>query len=340
MGPAATEYKHYFCGSRARPLPGGHGRRAPFRGRAARLYDLPGPIAPENEGAWQESPMEWKSHRIPETAPASSRRSLRGAVAAGATAVVLLAAGSAAADAPGMARLEGGAFPMGRDDGPADERPAHTVRLRPFLIDRLPVTHAQFAGFLDAAGTTDAEGRRYYDWDDGDARIHRVDGRFRADPALADHPVNEASWAGARAFCRARGKRLPTEAEWERAARGAEGRRHPWGDAPPDPARARFDAGWMRTVPVGTLTAGATPEGVMDLAGNVHEWTSSLYMPYPYHAEDGREDPDVPGERVTRGGAADTGAETLAATWRGEGVSRGPRAGHHNIGFRCARDVP
>jgi iron(II)-dependent oxidoreductase len=78
----------------------------------------------------------------------------------------------------------------------------------------------------------------------------------------------------------------------------------------------------------------------MNMAGNVHEWVSSLYRPYPYHAGDGREDPHAPGERVTRGGAADTGAETLGATWRGAGVSRNPRAGHHNIGFRCAKSAP
>jgi iron(II)-dependent oxidoreductase len=78
---------------------------------------------------------------------------------------------------------------------------------------------------------------------------------------------------------------------------------------------------------------------VLDLTGNVHQWTSSLALPYPYKANDGREDRTRDGERVTRGGAADTGATTLRATWRGAGVSRNPRAGHHNIGFRCARDA-
>ncbi len=75
----------------------------------------------------------------------------------------------------------------------------------------------------------------------------------------------------------------------------------------------------------------------MNMAGNVHEWVSSLYEPYPYRAKDGREHPDATGERVTRGGAADTGAETLRPTWRGAKVSRNPLSGHHNIGFRCAK---
>ncbi len=77
----------------------------------------------------------------------------------------------------------------------------------------------------------------------------------------------------------------------------------------------------------------------MNMAGNAHEWVSSLYKPYPYRAKDGREHPDATGERVTRGGAADTDAETLGTTWRGANVSRNPLAGHHNIGFRCAKSV-
>ncbi|MCH7711078.1 MAG: SUMF1/EgtB/PvdO family nonheme iron enzyme, partial [Proteobacteria bacterium] len=154
-----------------------------------------------------------------------------------------------------------------------------------------------------------------------------------------NHPVVETSWRGARDYCRWRGKRLPTEAEWERAARGTEGRPYPWGDRPPDKSRARYGSGWGQTVAVGSPPRGATPEGVMNMAGNVHEWVSSLYEPYPYGAEDGREHPDASGERVTRGGAADTGAETLGTTWRGAKVSRNPLAGHHNIGFRRARSA-
>jgi len=236
-------------------------------------------------------------------------------------------------------RIAGGPFVMGTDDGPADERPAHRVVLAPFLIARLPVTNAQFAAFLNAAGVTDGAARRYFDWDDGDARIHRRGGRFEADPGKETHPVVEPSWRGALAYCRWRGARLPTEAEWERAARGTAGRPYPWGAAPPDGTRARFGAGWVETAPVDAHRAGATPDGVLDMAGNVHEWTSSLYRPYPWRAEDGREDPEAAGERVTRGGAHDNPPDQLRAAWRGRGVSRGPRAGHHNIGFRCARDA-
>ena len=259
-----------------------------------------------------------------------------------------------------MVRLTGGAFTMGQGGGGqggggqgggnADERPAHRVTLAPFFIDRVEVTNAAFAQFLNAmglnamglnamGGPTNSKGRNLFDWDDGDALIHKAGGYYRADKGFENHPAVEASWYGARAYCRWRGKRLPTEAEWERAARGAEARPYPWGNQPPDKSRARHGAGWGKTVAVGSLTPGATPEGVMNLAGNVHEWVSSLYQPYPYRAKDGREHPGVTGERVTRGGAADTGAETLSATWRGAEVSRNPRSGHHNIGFRCAKSA-
>jgi formylglycine-generating enzyme required for sulfatase activity len=86
------------------------------------------------------------------------------------------------------------------------------------------------------------------------------------------------------------------------------------------------------------LPQGATPEGVLDLAGNVHEWTASIMRPYPYRADDGREEGDALADRVVRGGAADTGADTLRSSWRGASVSRGARAGHHNIGFRCVKN--
>jgi iron(II)-dependent oxidoreductase len=243
------------------------------------------------------------------------------------------------AEPSGMLHIPGGTFTMGSDKGLADERPPHSVTVKPFFIDRHAVTNAQFAAFLQKlGGTSNARGQHLFDWDDGDARIHKRQGQWRADPGFDNHPANEMSWYGARDYCFALGKRLPTEAEREYAARGREGRTYPWGEAPPDPTRARYGVGWIMTVPVGSLPKGATPEGVHDLAGNVHEWTSTIAMPYPYRADDGRQEPDKLADRVVRGGAADTGPETLRSSWRGASVSRGARAGHHNIGFRCVRD--
>jgi iron(II)-dependent oxidoreductase len=236
-----------------------------------------------------------------------------------------------------MILIPAGPFTMGRDDGPEDERPAHTVMLRVFEIDRLPVTNAQFARFLDRHGPLDASGRRHFDWDDRDARIHQGGGIWRADPGFEDHPVVEASWLGALAYCRSLGKRLPTEAEWEKAARGSDARRYPWGDAAPTEAHAQFARGWNETVPVSLHAAHPSPYGVIGLAGNAWHWVSSAYRAYPYRDDDGREDLTPGPVRATRGGSHDSPAEALRSTERGRTLSRAPAAGHHNIGFRCAR---
>lgn len=254
-------------------------------------------------------------------------------------AVFVTVPGSAQPHQEDVVTIRGGVLRMGGGAEP-DEQPRHDVSIATFLIDRFPVTNAEFSEFLNQAGLRSADGRRHYDDDDNDARIHRREGRLTPDPGFADHPVVEASWFGARNYCAWRRARLPTEAEWEFAARGLEGRDFPWGREPPHPGRARFASGWNQTAPIGSHPAGATPDGVQDLAGNVHEWTSSLYRSYPYRFDDGREDRDSGEERVTRGGAHDSSAARLSAIWRGKGVSRSPQAGHHNIGFRCARDMP
>lgn len=236
-----------------------------------------------------------------------------------------------------MIEIPAGAFRMGSDAGPADEQPAHEVVLPAFAIDRTPVTNAQFAEFLNAVGPRNAKGERLFDDDDPDARIRRVRGRWRADPGFEDHPVVEVSFRGAAEYCARAGMRLPSEAEWEKSARGNDGRRYPWGNEAPDATRAHFGAAYNATVPVGSYPKGASPYGVLDMAGNVWQWTSSLYQPYPYRAGDGREDPNSTETRATRGGAHDWPAQGITATHRGSGLSRAPAVGHHNIGFRCAR---
>jgi iron(II)-dependent oxidoreductase len=237
-----------------------------------------------------------------------------------------------------MARIPAATFTMGRDDGPADERPAHRLTLQAFEIDRLPVTNAAFARFLNAIGPTNARGENLFDVEDPDARIHRQPVRWLADAGFEDHPVVEVTWAGARDYCAWAGKRLPTEAEWEYAARGPDGRRYPWGNQPPDQTRARFGAPYNATAPAGAFPAGASPFGLLGMAGNAWHWVSSAYRPYPYRADDGREDPrNITVERVTRGGGHDSPPEDLTTTHRGRHVSRRPTAGHHHIGFRCAR---
>jgi len=241
------------------------------------------------------------------------------------------------AHAQDMVSIPAGSFTMGADDGPADERPAHQVVLPAFAIDRLPVTNEQFAAFLNAVGPANTRGERLYDIDDPDARVHRTSGKWLADTGHEHHPAVEVSWAGARDYCAWRGKRLPTEAEWEMAARGTDGRRYPWGNALPDRTRAQFSARFNETARVDAFPAGASPFGAQDMSGNAWEWVSSAYRPYPYDAKDGREDPAAGPVRGTRGGGHDSPAEEITTTQRGRNLSRNPASGHHNIGFRCAK---
>ena len=281
---------------------------------------------------------------------------------------ISISAGAAQAPLePAMVEIEGGSYPIGSADGRESARPGHRVTLAPFLIDAYEVTNAQFAAFLNTLKVTakrdrragrlrpgDIEGpdatrvwggssgndRAFIEMDDTDARIGIVGGRFVPEPGFADHPAPESTWQGAKAFCAWRGARLPTEAEWEAAARGKEGRTYPWGEVPPTAERAVFARGRGETDPVGSHPKGATPQGVFDLAGNETEWTSSLFKPYPYDAGDGREDPNAPGERVTRGGdhVFDVAPDRLTGYFR-DGFSRNPRRGHRHIGFRCAKNA-
>ena len=256
-------------------------------------------------------------------------------------ALLVLANSSPAAEEPeglsDMTRVPAGTFIMGSNNGPEDERPQHKVSLAEFFIDRNQLTNTEFARFLNIKGTRARDGQRWYDTDDGDARIHRHGGNWRPDPGHENNPVMEVSWYGAVAYCRWLSKRLPTEAEWEKAARGTDARKFPWGNEVPDRTRAHFGAGWNDLIPVGGLPAGASPFGALDMAGNGWEWVSSAYRTYPYDSSDGREDLDTLHVRGTRGGGHDSPASEMTTTERGQNVSRNPRSGHHNVGFRCAR---
>ena len=235
-----------------------------------------------------------------------------------------------------MALVSAGYFVMGSNNGPDDEKPEHRFFVKSFLIDVLPVSNADFAKFLNARGLKNHLGESFYDDDDRDARIHQQNSLWQADRGYATHPVNEVSWLGARNYCTWLNKRLPTEAEWEKAARGTDGRMYPWGNSKPDRNRALYGAAYNSSAPVDAFPEGASPYGVLDLSGNQWEWVSSAYRPYPYSADDGREN-QTPGPiRSTRGGGHDSSEDELTTTQRGRNLSRNPRAGHHNIGFRCA----
>jgi formylglycine-generating enzyme required for sulfatase activity/energy-coupling factor transporter ATP-binding protein EcfA2 len=216
------------------------------------------------------------------------------------------------------------------------ELPQHGVDLSTYYIARYPVTQAQYLAFVEAGGYQEPrywrEAQAAGIWRAGQVRGWAEDvPRDRPDDfgepfSLPNHPVVGVTWYEVLAYCRWLTEqlrawertaepirrllceeswqvRLPTEAEWEKAARGAEGRIFPWGDEP-DSERANYgDTGIGSTSAVGCFPGGGSPYGVLDMAGNVWEWCHSLYKPYPYKQEGGREGLGVEGERVLRGGA-------------------------------------
>jgi formylglycine-generating enzyme required for sulfatase activity len=252
--------------------------------------------------------------------------------------VVALAtlAAPAVAGGDGIMLVAAGAFWMGRDGGPPEEAPRHRVFVADFWIERHKVTNAEFARFLDATGVRPPGAERRYDEDDADVRIRLRNGRWTPDAGFEHHPVVEASWFGARDYCRWRGRRLPTEAEWEKAARGEDGRPYPWGVEPPSPGVAIFGRPYNATAPVDGRARGASPYGAQDMLGNLREWTSTILRPYPYRADDGREGFAGDGAVVVRGASHDDAAEDLSVTRRRFYERRGATAGHHFVGFRCA----
>jgi formylglycine-generating enzyme required for sulfatase activity len=243
--------------------------------------------------------------------------------------------------ADGIMLVQAGAFWMGRDDGAAEEAPRHRVFLRAYWIERHKVTNAEFAAFLNARGIGTLERERRYDADDPDARIHLVPAAeqhaaWAADPGFEHHPAVEVSWFGARDYCAWKQRRLPTEAEWEKAARGDDQRPYPWGTAAPTTMLAVFSRAYNATERGDLRPDGASPNRVEDLLGNLREWTSTALRAYPYRADDGREPFTGLGRVVVRGASHDDPASTLHVATRRAYDRRSAAAGHHHVGFRCA----
>jgi formylglycine-generating enzyme required for sulfatase activity/predicted Ser/Thr protein kinase len=241
----------------------------------------------------------------------------------------------------GMVLIPAGKFTMGVDDSQSDAFPGHVRFLEDFFLDLIPVTNGRFFDFVKDGGYrkkkfwgedgwpdiekyTDSTGRpgpRYW-----------IDGKYPS--GLEPHPVVGVSYFEARAFCRWAGKKLPSEEEWEKASRGPGATRFPWGNTFERSLCNTREAGVGTTTPAGKFRKGKSAYGVLDMAGNVLEWTRSFYEPYPGNEQ---ENPHF-GElyRVLRGGAwyfKKTSAETTMRF-----IMR-PNLRWNYVGFRCARDA-
>lgn len=225
--------------------------------------------------------------------------------------------------------LPGGRFRMGADDISQHEQPVHEVRVPAFEIARDPVTNTQYAAFIAATGHRPAE-----HWEGGTVPEGKT-----------QHPVVGVSWDDANAYCTWLSEhqpadpqvRLPTEAEWELAARGEIGRDYPWGSEAPDTTRCNFGRQVGDTTPVGSYPEGATSDGVRDLAGNVWEWVADAWADsYQGAPTDGsaRQSSKAGAARVFRGGSWDVRAQRCRSAYRSRfhPVNR-----DDDLGFRCAR---
>jgi formylglycine-generating enzyme required for sulfatase activity len=216
----------------------------------------------------------------------------------------------------------------------------HPVRLGPFNLARYPVTNAQFRRFAEKDYTDDAYWTpQGIEWRNKATQRHGLVN----DPqwGIDNRPAVGLTWHEAVAYARwlarktGRPFRLPTEAEWERAAAGTDGRKYPWGNRTSDDTTNTREAAIGQTTAVGIFPGDKTPEGIYDLGGNVWEWTGSLDRAYPYKAADGREAVGAAGQRILRGGAYDTLRKFAHCSQR---RPADPSTRAALIGFRVAMD--
>jgi iron(II)-dependent oxidoreductase len=219
--------------------------------------------------------------------------------------------------------IAGGTFIFGSDNSLPNEKPEQHLTLRSFRLNKFEITNREFRAYVQASGARAS----FFDQ-------HPVLG-------LDAHPVVGVSWDDANGFCRYFGLRLPTEQEWERAARGTGGKLYAWGNQAPTPDRANRGGahccmpddkdGYPATAPVGAFPKGNNPEGISDLTGNVWEWVDGWYNPYGTQPAEERHE-----FRVLRGGAWNSDDQKLRATYRL--AYRGDFRFAANGGFRCAAD--
>jgi len=241
-------------------------------------------------------------------------------------------------------RVDGGTFrmgaqqsdPKGKNYDPEafkDESPVHQVEVSPFLMGRYPVTVTEYERFVAGGGYAEEKF-----WKAGGYDKFAAPGHWQRQVRYPNRPVVEVSWYEAAAYCAWDQGRLPTEAEWECAARGGrDGVRYPWGDQAPDEFRANYgEKGPGQPTPVGMYPEGATPQGFLDLAGNVYEWTADWWGDYSKAAARNPKGPNEGTSKAIRGGAWVNNPWALRVSGRGDfhAVER-----VDGIGFRSVREL-
>jgi len=244
-----------------------------------------------------------------------------------------------------MVLIPDGVFTMGynidnkKEWGDTDEEPVHKVFLKSYYIDRYEVSASQFSNFLNQY---QKQSSLYFQLGLG-VTIEKIGNLFRPRVGLENYPVNRVSWFGADAYCRWVNKRLPTEAEWEKASRGVDSRVFPWGDEFPTNERVTFRRkfnllGFNALEQIDSMPAGRSPYGIHHMAGNVWEWVNDWYgdIYYEVSAYANPKGPDSGTSKVLRGGNWYYKAYYMRTTYR---FNDKPDAFKNWQGFRCAKDL-
>ena len=218
-----------------------------------------------------------------------------------------------------------GEFQMGSNNGQNDEKPVHMVYLDAFWIDQTEVTNGLYAKCVNAGGCQIPH----------ESKSNTRD-KYSGDSQYADYPMIYVDWNQADAYCKWAGRRLPSEAQWEKAARGTDGRTYPWGEGI-DQQKANYNENIKDTTKVGSYPAGASPYGALDMAGNVHEWVADVYTSGFYNYSPER-NPTGPFSfaskyRVIRGGAFLGNEFAVRTSFR---YAYYPYLSYNDLGFRCS----
>jgi eukaryotic-like serine/threonine-protein kinase len=226
-----------------------------------------------------------------------------------------------------MVLIPAGEFTMGSDNGDADEQPVHTVYLDDFYIDKYEVTNKLYEACVDA-GMCDPPKQ-------SDSTTHPS---YYGDPEFDNYPVIYVDWYMAKTYCEWRGIQLPTEAQWEKAARGTDGRTYPWGETV-DKTYANSSEDVGDTTEVGSYANGVSSYGVYDMAGNVFEWVADWYSETYYQDSPSSNPlgPDTGQYRVLRGGSWRSLPYSFRSSFRG--AYDLPDSAGNILGFRCAKDI-